>query len=131
MRRYILTEMPCKEIASLIGAPREKVRYYLQAQFTSEMSWSNYGKVWHIDHIAPVSLFDLTNEKERALAWHHLNLRPEIATDNRNKGGSIHEAKAELETRLRHAPDNVILQELCARVVLPEKPKEFYAFLLN
>ena len=31
------------------------------------MNWENYGSSWHVDHVKPCSLFDLTNDYDRQL----------------------------------------------------------------
>jgi hypothetical protein len=41
------------------------------------MNWNNYGvKGRHIDHIKPVSKFDLTKEEEIKKCFHYTNLQP-------------------------------------------------------
>jgi 5-methylcytosine-specific restriction endonuclease McrA len=48
------------------------------------MTWENYGIYWHIDHIKPLSWFNL--ETEFKDAWALSNLQPLEATKNLSKG---------------------------------------------
>jgi len=52
------------------------------------MSWGNYGE-WHIDHIKPISSFDLTNEYELKKAFHYSNTQPLLAKENLSKGNKV------------------------------------------
>ncbi len=49
------------------------------------MSWDNYGE-WHIDHIVPLSSFDLTDKSQVNKVCHYTNLQPLWAIDNLRKG---------------------------------------------
>lgn len=50
---------------------------YIESKFKPGMSWNNYGYYgWHIDHIVPLSKFDLANRKELKKACHFTNLQP-------------------------------------------------------
>ena len=54
------------------------------------MAWENYGlKGWHVDHIIPISFYDLTNEDEVKKACHYSNLQPLWWQDNLEKGNKI------------------------------------------
>ena len=67
-----------------LGCTKEYLREHLQNKFKESMNWDNYGK-WHIDHIKPLSRFDLTKEEEIHKAMHHTNLQPLWASENLRK----------------------------------------------
>lgn len=74
----------------LIGCDREVFLSYIENQFVEGMNWSNYGlKGWHIDHIIPLSFFDLTMEEEVKKACHYTNLQPLWWYDNLKKGNKF------------------------------------------
>lgn len=54
---------------------------HIEKSFKDGMNWENYGK-WHIDHIRPISKFDLTKEKNIFKAMNYKNLQPLWARDN-------------------------------------------------
>lgn len=73
-----------------IGCSFEELKQHLEIQFASDMSWNNYGMYgWHIDHIIPLSSFDLSIESNLYRAWHFTNLRPLWSTDNLRKGKKL------------------------------------------
>lgn len=73
----------------LTGCDWNFLRAYLEARFTDEMSWDNHGSVWHIDHVKPVSSFDLTKESEQRKCCHYTNLQPLLAFDNISKSNKM------------------------------------------
>ena len=74
----------------LIGCDRETFISYIEKQFTEGMTWENYGlKGWHVDHIVPLSSFDLTIESEVKKACHYTNLQPLWWKDNLEKGNKV------------------------------------------
>jgi len=62
---------------------------YLEQQFKPGMTWENYGKVWHIDHIFPIACYDMRSESDRCKAFHYTNLQPMFAKENMRKGARI------------------------------------------
>lgn len=74
----------CMRNISLIGCSASDLAAHLEKQFLNGMSWNNRSQ-WHIDHIIPVSAFDLTTSEGQQAAFHYTNLRPLWASDNRRK----------------------------------------------
>ena len=48
---------------------------YMRRLFLEGMSWDNWGE-WEIDHIKPVSTFDLNDEAQQLACFHYTNTRP-------------------------------------------------------
>jgi len=68
-----------------LGCTMSELIVYLENQFQQGMSWENYGK-WHIDHVRPLSGFDLSDPEQVKNACHYSNLQPLWAADNMSKG---------------------------------------------
>lgn len=74
----------------LIGITIKELKLYIEKQFKDDMTWDNYGFYgWHIDHIIPLSSFDLTKAEEQKKAFHYTNLQPLWAKENMQKGSKI------------------------------------------
>lgn len=73
-----------------LGCSILELKVHLEKQFTDNMSWDNWGiNGWHIDHIIPLSQFDLTNHEQFLKACHYTNLQPLWATDNLKKSSKL------------------------------------------
>jgi len=65
-------------------------KFYTNLETNEIMSWNNYGVYgWHIDHIVPLSKFNLSIEEELKAACHYTNLQPMWAKENLSKGAKI------------------------------------------
>jgi len=74
----------------LLGCSIDEFKQHLQAQFVPGMTWENRGLGgWHIDHIVPLSAFDLFDPKQLAAACHHTNMQPLWETENLRKKNAI------------------------------------------
>jgi len=70
----------------LLGCDLSFLMGYLEARFKPGMSWSNYGKVWHLDHHIPLASYDLSDLSHQRSAFHYSNLRPLFKSENLSKG---------------------------------------------
>lgn len=78
------TRSPIVERA--FGYTIDDLKRHLERQFTKGMSWQRFcaGDI-HIDHIRPLSSFDMTDFDQVKEAWALTNLRPLWAKDNLQK----------------------------------------------
>lgn len=70
---------------------------FLENQFIEGMSWENYGKVWDIDHIIPLSSAACVDELIKLS--HYTNLRPMFSTENRSVKRDTFDFNKELSVR--------------------------------
>lgn len=68
----------------LLGCTIHDYKKYIESLFLENMSWDNYGN-WHIDHIIPISSFNLENVEEQKICFNYKNTQPLWAIDNLKK----------------------------------------------
>lgn len=75
-----------------LGCSTKYLKKYLEIQFVPGMSWDNWGckeNDWSIDHIKPLSSFDLTDREQFLEACHYTNLQPMWHIENIRKGDKM------------------------------------------
>ncbi len=73
-----------------LGCSVEYLKSYLEGMFKEGMTWENWGiRGWHIDHIRPLSSFDLSDRNQFLEACHYTNLQPLWAEENISKGAKV------------------------------------------
>lgn len=75
-----------------LGCTLEELKVYIESKFVEGMTWENHGQ-WHIDHIRPLSSFDLTNKEQFLQACHFANLQPLWAEENLRKSDKYEEIR--------------------------------------
>ena len=57
--------------------------------YNNEFTLENYGKEWHIDHVIPISHFDMKDDQHTELAFNWRNTMPLLKYENLKKNNSI------------------------------------------
>jgi hypothetical protein len=71
-----------------LGCSIEHLRLHLELFWGDGMSWENWGygkSKWNIDHIKPVSKFDVSDRNQFLEVVHYSNLQPLWYEDNMRK----------------------------------------------
>lgn len=95
LRRYLRKRLWCALKGNFksgsavrdLGCSIKSLKKHLERQFRESMSWDNYGD-WHIDHVKPLSSFNLSEREELLKACHYTNLQPLWKTENLEKGNT-------------------------------------------
>ncbi len=88
VRQAIKGEKRPGHTLEVLGCTPTELMAHLESKFQPGMSWGNYGKgqdKWHVDHIIPISWFDLTDPEQFKKACHYTNLQPLWQTENVRK----------------------------------------------
>jgi hypothetical protein len=75
-----------------LGCTMAELKLYLESKFQPGMTWDNHGNRknnWSIDHIIPLSAFDLTDPEQFNKACHYTNLQPMWHIENIKKGNRM------------------------------------------
>lgn len=73
------------------GCSISEFKSYIESLWQEEMSWDNYGKnsgqerYWELDHVKPLSSFNLTDVDEAERCGHYRNLQPLWSEDHKKK----------------------------------------------
>ena len=72
----------------LLGCTPNELKIHFESQFKEGMSWDNYGE-WHVDHIKPVSSFNMADVEQQKQCFHYTNLQPLWAMENFLKSDNV------------------------------------------
>lgn len=73
-----------------LGCTIPEFKLYLESLFQPGMTWDNWSTSgWHLDHIIPLSRFDLTDREQLLKACHYTNMQPLWAIDNLKKADKL------------------------------------------
>jgi hypothetical protein len=84
--RYLTTKT--KRTMEYLGCSREEYIKWLGYN-DNNYTLENHGKIWHIDHVIPLSRFDITNEDNKMIAFNWRNTMALSAQENLKKNNKI------------------------------------------
>jgi hypothetical protein len=90
MRRIYLSHgiIKTRKTQTTLGCSYKHAALHIESLFKRGMNWDNYGE-WEIDHVMPLSAFNLDDPKHYEMACHYTNLQPLWKSENRMKSDSI------------------------------------------
>jgi len=94
-RRMLTYYRANREGEKLIGCTTPEFRAHIESLWKEGMTWENYGAgklgevAWQLDHIVPISAFDLTDPEQIAKCFHYTNVQPLWWEENMSKHNSI------------------------------------------
>jgi hypothetical protein len=89
--------------------------------YTENCSIDNYGSEWHIDHVIPLSKFNLENEEEQLVAFNWRNTMPLPCKENLSKNNKI------LQSQLKPHYDYVLKYHKINNIQLPQEIIDLFA----
>lgn len=72
---------------AIVGYDFITLKNHLEYQFSGEMSWENYGKLWSLDHIIPQCNWQKGDKSTMKEIWLLDNVRPILIIEHRKKLG--------------------------------------------
>jgi hypothetical protein len=89
--RYLKGIKSGRHWEDLIGYTNIKLKQHLEKQFTTEMTWENYGTVWVVDHKIPKSVFNYEKPEDIDFkkCWALPNLQPLEKIENIKKSNKL------------------------------------------
>ena len=79
----------CEPTRDLLGCHNaEEMWAHVQPKLLDGMTEDNYGE-WHVDHVTPIAVFDLSKSDHRARCFNVANMAPMWAVDNMAKATSL------------------------------------------
>ncbi len=113
LRRLYTTKCKNTKILQFIGCDKNYFITHINNFLIDDMCNNNFGNKWGLDHIVPITLFNIDNEDELKLAYNYLNIMPMFNYDNKVKGASIHFSIDKLNSLLLIYPnESVIINKL-------------------
>lgn len=73
------------------GCSTYQLQCHLERKFKDGMTWNNYGKAWHIDHIIPCASFNMNKAIDVMACFHYTNLQPLWSNENIKKSDNYND----------------------------------------
>ena len=117
LRRLVMNGRPGKWFFRYLGCTPEQFQANLNRQMPPAFTIGNYGKDWELAHLAPLTLFDQTDEDDLRLCWSHVNVVALPVDIARSRLVWVDFALAELAIRKTWQPGGEVAGALKARLL--------------
>ena len=87
-RIYAALKIKDKKTVEYLGCTNKEYLNWM-LNVNNKYTLENRGKEWHIDHVIPISKFDLDNPEEQLIAFNWRNTMPLSAKENLSKNNKI------------------------------------------
>jgi hypothetical protein len=89
--RILLGDIKVKKpkTEKLIDCTLDNFVKHLNKSFYEEITFDNYGSIWHLDHIIPCDWFDLSDINQLQACTHYTNLQALLINDNTVKSNRL------------------------------------------
>jgi hypothetical protein len=79
----------CEKTIDYLDCTIKEFNDWISFNFKNNFTFENYGTEWHIDHVIPVSNFDLSVKEQQYLAFNWRNTTPLSVKENLSKNKKI------------------------------------------
>ena len=73
----------------VLGCDLTYLKQWIEFRFDDNMTWNNFGTLWHIDHILPINAFNFKDNLDKGICFHWTNLQPLTAFENQSKSDKL------------------------------------------
>lgn len=105
----------------LLGEDLDFIKKWFEFCFTEDMTFDNQGSVWHVDHVIPISKFDVKNEDDVIDCFNWKNISPLSRLENITKKDNI------IISQVKYHIEK--LKSFCIK--FPEKTEEVEEYISN
>jgi hypothetical protein len=90
IRKVLKNSKKVGSAVKYLGCSLNELKHRIESLWQPGMTWENYTiDGWHIDHIKPLSSFNLEDLEQFKQACHYTNLQPLWAKDNLSKSDKV------------------------------------------
>ncbi len=90
IQKLIKSKKNNRSYNEFIGCSLDDIKKWLEHNFYGDMTWENYGTVWHVDHVIPCCTFNLENDDQVKICCNWANVQPLLVDHNLSKSGSLY-----------------------------------------
>lgn len=124
LRRYVLEQQRSSFYAPYFGIGITGFRSWIALQFGTDLSWDGFSEQWQLDHVVPLSYFDLDKDTDLQLCWNFTNIRVHRLNSDKENGIDLLAARVYFE-KLATAGDYHPCRLMLDRITRIEQTQDY------